>query len=540
MQTPDLPSTAQCSGVLPDQESHFLDQPRPRILMFTWHSAKNLQLILPVARFLEAECGAEIYFLTSDTSGKMRLGLDGYVAFTVNETLLSYRDLPDPELDPKDDLGDLDLKVDWLWTPADPYPHPTGADRLSEEYKDWKVKQFLKAYSQLIADLKPQLVATWNGTLAVTKCLARAAQSHDLPCLFLERGLIPGTLVVDQQGVNYESAFAGPLAPPVDSVPESRRQLLEDAFKVLGDSGKSIVNVGEVADRSSIRRHFGIDESERVVLLPCQIDSDTNIVQHSPLVKSMLDLLACVSAAVQGCPIHVIVKPHPEDEKRRLAIESACDHPQMHCSWHYTLHSLLTAVDTVLVINSTVGLEALMQNIPVITLGNSVYSEKSFTSDVRDLSQIRDHLLQQQTPPYDSEHFWIFLNRLLSQGLFSYDETDPFGNREHLAAFAQASIASKHTDDPYPDTESAIIVYSRVVVAGLSAQSGRTVILGGFERDDMTLPSQVTHIGSLRDLVRWIRRPVRPDLLISLGHSNGWRNRMITAIMRPRRLIAAS
>lgn len=510
-----------------------------KIVVFTWHSRKNLELVLPLARYLDEHCGAEIEFITSDTSGKISLAVEGYRACTVNELILAFADDPDPdpgEFDPR--LGALDLKVNWLWTPPDVLTPPSGATMASETYRRWKVVQFLRSYDGFLREVRPQVVLTWNGTLAITRCLTEAARKYELGCFFMERGLIPGTLVVDTEGVNYESALAGSLAATASAPTPERRAAIESLCRDLRAGARSVVNTGSDIEEQDLIKRLDLDTQSTIILLPLQIENDTNIVENSPLVKSMVTMIAEVEKAIDGLACCVVVKPHPEDARRRDVIERACAGPQLRCSWDSSLHSLLAVSDRVIVINSTVGLEALMQNIPVIALGNSVYNKKGFTNDVEDFADLRDAILRPPATPYATESYWQFMNELISNGLFSYDEEDPWGNRESIGKRVLAigkDRADAWENEPPPRQRLENRETVRQLLKGESTVP--TTILGGFEPPFRTLPSGVEGVENSAAALRAILAFSRPEVLIVLQPRVSWAKRVFARLLRPRQLV---
>lgn len=122
--------------------------------------------------------------------------------------------------------------------------------------------------------------------------------------------------------------------------------------------------------------------SHRWFLVPLQVRGDSQVRDHSRF-KGMEDFLIEVmtSFATQAPPdVGLIIKHHPMDraythygvliqrEARRLRIESRVKY--LH---DQHLPTLLEHTRGVITINSTVGLQALHHNTPVITLGESVY-----------------------------------------------------------------------------------------------------------------------------------------------------------------------
>ena len=193
-----------------------------------------------------------------------------------------------------------------------------------------------------------------------------------------------------------------------------------------------MVKQGRELSREETRAALDIPTDNRVVLLPLQIESDTNILSYSPIFKSMPDIIASMEQALadrQG--VTLVVKPHPEDRVRmaELSAGRACF---TRFSGELSLHSLLNIADLIVTVNSTVGLEALTQDKTVVTLGQAIYGQKGFTWDLLSREQLPELVaaaLDARPDPARRREFLRFLHYLLSQTLFSFDPEDPFGSR---------------------------------------------------------------------------------------------------------------
>ncbi|OHY82204.1 hypothetical protein BCA33_07890 [Marinobacter sp. AC-23] len=185
------------------------------------------------------------------------------------------------------------------------------------------------------------------------------------------------------------------------------------------------MNTGQKKNREAVLAQLGLSPEKPVILLPLQIESDSNIQNNSPYFKSMEELIRSVTSVLGGTGAQLVVKPHPEDRSRRNRIEALCSASDVRCCWDLSLQSLLPVTDLVVVINSTVGLEALLQNKPVVALGQSIYDRKGFTLDLDNktsLDALIHRALDALWQPHDNPDFWWFLKTLISNHTFFYDE----------------------------------------------------------------------------------------------------------------------
>ncbi|PAV24479.1 hypothetical protein CF392_16040 [Tamilnaduibacter salinus] len=405
------------------------DSPSPKVIvLFSSHSQKNIALIDPLLRYLSDSCGHHVHVVTSEATGKFRLLKQGFLAYTVNELIMHY---PFKNITEGTGLEDektpIDLAINWLCTPRDPpqLPHPKREQSI--KYYQWKRSQLISAYRCFLNDLGANAVMTWNGALLVSGALADAAKELGLESFYLERGLLPCSLVFDPCGVNNESSLAGegwfsnaPREPD-----ESEVTALKAYCQAIKQTGQSIVNTTSHRQAESVYRELDLDPKRPVVLLPLQIESDSNIINHSPFFRSMEQLIQDIRQALSDSGAQLIVRLHPEDRSRRETIEALCGGPDVRCCWDLSLSSLLDVTQLVVVVNSTVGLEALMQNIPVVALGRSIYDRKGFTLDMTEATFLPSLIhkgLQTPLEPHAHFEFWHFLFALVTQTSFFFDD----------------------------------------------------------------------------------------------------------------------
>lgn len=399
------------------------------VVLYTWHSKKNIALIKPFVDHLRESCGFQCHVVTSDASGKLVLLQDSVNAYTVNEILLAFADTgPNSSLvEAMSSAHTLDLHLNWLHTPRDPVLLKHPKRKATTEYYDWKRQQLISAYSVFLQNMNAMSVVTWNGSLLVTGALAEAAHMLGKPVFFMERGLLPGSLVIDPDGVNNDSSIAGPdwQKNATTKPDQAEMKALQSYCRQLGCLNASIVKTGKKKDSEAVLEQLCLTPAKPVILLPLQIESDSNIQNNSPYFKSMENLILSISSVLRGRDVQLVVKPHPEDRSRQEWIEALCSDSDVRCCWDLSLQSLFLVTDLVVVINSTVGLEALLQNKPVAALGRSTYDRKGFTLDLDDetsLGELIRQALDSVSKPHDNPNFWWFLKTLINRHTFFYED----------------------------------------------------------------------------------------------------------------------
>ena len=420
-------------------------------LAFCWGNPALIEYYLNLTDWLKDQGGMEFVFITTNPQGKFYFLQRGATAFTIKElveTSASYPDLDVPGEDLKK-LSDYDREIGFNWIAKKTFP---GRADDAESYFQWQAQKILTAFSFLIDAVKPNVVLTWTGAMLAQTAPAYLARKRGIPCFFLERGLLPGTLVVDTEGVNYASSIAGEkwdkLAVPCPSGEEAA--LARQYCQTLGQEGKTVVATGKELTPDELREALQIEPDHKVILFPLQIEWDSNILKYSPHYKSMTAIIADLQKALHGREdVVLVIKPHPEDKERYSELRALLG-PRSRMSVDLALHSLLRVADVVVTINSTVGLEALAQRKPVVTLGKAIYGEKGFTLDLSapgELKHILGRALQDaQDRRFNEQEFFRFLIRLLKHHLFSLAQTDPLASRQNIAQ--QIILAARQAEIP--------------------------------------------------------------------------------------------
>jgi capsular polysaccharide export protein len=151
----------------------------------------------------------------------------------------------------------------------------------------------------------------------------------------------------------------------------------------------------KVAKTNCLERLLHDPQYDYVILCPLQVETDTQIVLHSPWIRSMQDLVDHVAEAVaafnrqsikKAC---VLFKVHPM-EQRRVTVTS----PDAYLIHESTVTDILQRrCDLVVTINSTAGIEAIEKQLPVITLGDAFYSFPGVVhSNCLDASSLKEQL----------------------------------------------------------------------------------------------------------------------------------------------------
>ena len=239
--------------------------------------------------------------------------------------------------------------------------HPWSRLFYSRLYALLAVIAWLR-YWRPIARSGASVLAVWNGYFFRQAIACAIAEKLGLSCVFFENGLLPDTTTLDGRGVNF-----------ANSVPRD-----PDFYVSRPEAG---VLPKALVPRAA-RRPDRFAEAEtalpaRYVFVPFQIDHDTQITRFSPWIRDMEHLFAVVTAVFEceAPGFDLVFREHPSAAKTYPALYRAiADHPRLHLLNQVATRTLIENAAAVLVVNSTVGLEALLFGKKVMVLGQAFYA----------------------------------------------------------------------------------------------------------------------------------------------------------------------
>ncbi len=196
----------------------------------------------------------------------------------------------------------------------------------------------------------------WNGSSQ--KQLVNSLKSINCRVVFVELGVLPqnGNYLFDVIGANQDSE----LAMLKSFVPS--RDIEFEKFRSM-----YLSLLPSTKPKTDFLKSY---EERPIVFLPLQMETDSNIVRHSPY-KKMNDFVNAASKAF-GESI-IVARPHP----RQKNVSINCKSKNVIVTNEGSLGYWLDRCDIICGINSTVLIEALMYLKPVIAVGKGLGNNKS-------------------------------------------------------------------------------------------------------------------------------------------------------------------
>jgi len=223
---------------------------------------------------------------------------------------------------------------------------------------------------------------------------------NNIQTMYQELGLIRNPAL-------YQYDYAGLLW--TSSLPKKYKE-----SKVQPDIGwldalkQEVIKQNCVVTKSQVFERYKLDPTKPLIVVPFQVESDSNILEGSPF-KTMREFHTFCSSVIDSSRYEILYKTHPEQADLILEGKFA--------GMEINSYDLVNAADYVLTINSTVGFEGLLFGKKVIALGKSAYRVEDlvFTSEFTSLEQTDAFF--KETSPDD-------LNRFLTLALKNYHLTE--------------------------------------------------------------------------------------------------------------------
>ncbi|MEN8180178.1 MAG: hypothetical protein ABFS39_16380, partial [Pseudomonadota bacterium] len=145
---------------------------------------------------------------------------------------------------------------------------------------------------------------------------------------------------------------------------------------------------------------------EKYIFIPFQVVKDSQLLLYSPLVGNDMELfLSECHAAVKTAAgdYTIVVKLHPADVNNIDYSGLMEQYPDVIFLKDYSSNRLIQSASLIITINSTVGVEALIHEKPVITLGDNFYNVHEVVHHVTSLSDLPQAIRAALSNPPDKE-----------------------------------------------------------------------------------------------------------------------------------------
>jgi capsular polysaccharide export protein len=208
-------------------------------------------------------------------------------------------------------------------------------------------------------------LVVWNGMKQPNRTPYLVAKAMGIKTFVFENGLLPHTTALDPKGVNAHNSL--PREASFYHQWQPKNKMLDNVSLEVRQ-----------AKNKACRESQNVELPDTFIFVPFQVPNDTQIICHSPWLKTMEALFSAVSEALEhartstGKDIKVVMKEHPSWPKNFEHLYQI--NPNIVFLNGMNTQSLIESSTAVATINSTVGIEALFLNKQVITMGDCCFN----------------------------------------------------------------------------------------------------------------------------------------------------------------------
>jgi hypothetical protein len=155
------------------------------------------------------------------------------------------------------------------------------------------------------------------------------------------------------------------------------------------------------------------EPGERFYFFPLHLMDDSAITIRAPQFQRQEDVVRYMAERVVPVGAKLYVKPHPGamHAYSYTMLSTLAKIPNVRLiDPRVVSHSLIANAEAVIVINSSVGFEALLYGKPVVTLGRVFYRGQGLTTDVDQLAELPRAVADAVRRPTDVERMYRFLH----------------------------------------------------------------------------------------------------------------------------------
>ncbi|MDG2523389.1 hypothetical protein P7B02_17815 [Caulobacter segnis] len=306
-----------------------------------------------------------------------------------------------------------------------------------------KARGVLAELAAFMDEEKVSAIFVWNGSNLRSALAVYLARQRRIPVIHAEHGYLPGTTQLDLEGVNGASsisrlAHAGAAHLPYDAgldaaldadiarfrsgermrdvdplpPPDLRRNLYARLVSRVSFWGER--RALPFINRLTVPTTPAHKLSERYVVLPFQVRSDSQMVLHSPVYGDdfealVRDLDSALGRIDPG--LRLVAKFHPYELPlvQRAYRHLPKRYPRVCFVSAAPMNTLLSKASAVVTINSTVGFEALILDKPVVALGHNFYTAPGIVEVLRSRDDLEAAVRRALTVAPDAERRRGFL-----------------------------------------------------------------------------------------------------------------------------------
>jgi hypothetical protein len=252
-----------------------------------------------------------------------------------------------------------------------------------EDGRRLAMASFAAFWASTLSGLRPAVTVIWNGEHVPELLLKALCRLGDCPTLVVERGPIPRTLFVDEEGLLTSSRIARSGAWPPAAEPW--RTIADRVAARLACGNLTAWEQPPARETPSLRATIGARADQTVLLFAGQVDADTQRFLFSPHFPDNVSAFRAFLRALRGRDdVFVLGKQHPYSQTPARVYAEALAESRVPGAWRSDLaiDDALSVADRVAAVNSTVLYEGLARGRPALVLGQWLLSGRGAAEEI--------------------------------------------------------------------------------------------------------------------------------------------------------------
>lgn len=226
-------------------------------------------------------------------------------------------------------------------------------------------------YTRILKHGKYDIICLWGGHGLGQSMAAIAAKALNIRVFYFENGLLPNTTVMDYKGTNFNN-----------SVPRE--------YEFYNNVPITFIASHLIARKSAKIEKEKIILPQKYIFCPFQVALDNQILLYSPWISSMVqfyEILEKILPHLIEKDIIFIIKEHPNCHADYSRLHNL-NNPRIIFANSNDTESLIKNSEMIITINSTAGIEGLILEKKVITLGQAFYSGFGFAKPADKIEEL--------------------------------------------------------------------------------------------------------------------------------------------------------
>ena len=320
-----------------------------------------------------------------------------------------------------------------------------------------KYKKYLWAIDRIFDNKKIDEIFIYNGSNWVEQLIIFIAKKNNIRVNYLEEGYFrPYTVTMDHSGINFKSSIPRekyfyknikvdekfyrkyllqPQNKELSNVKSKNIFLIKGLKKLSTKIFGSLKIQPQIYIHNTIKDYISIfynglkykklknediSNYKRYIFVPFQVHTDTQILFNSPKIRNMEELVEVVVNAIKNYNkkykdnLSVVFKEHPKDIGRinYSKLYSKFKNKNVIFLKKANTNDLIKNAELIITVNSTVGIEALIKEKKVVTLGNAFFNIEDlviYCENPHDLQKKIKESLDSKFDKFLSKQFLYYL-----------------------------------------------------------------------------------------------------------------------------------